>query len=150
METRDVVVHNGRTSVSQMDRFLDTPLELIERQLAGNLMAPLALNQALLPAMLAQGGGTIVNITSASAYSDPMSPAGQGGWGMGYGVSKGASQRVAAFLHVELGSQGIRAYNVSRASCEGSHRRRIRSSAAPTPARRGRGGPVVEWLATSP
>ena len=109
----DVIVHNGRyIGPGHMDRFLDTPLELIERQLAANLMAPLALNQALLPAMLARGGGTIVNITSASAYADPTSPAGQGGWGMGYGVSKGAFQRVAGFLHVELGAQGIRAYNV--------------------------------------
>jgi NAD(P)-dependent dehydrogenase (short-subunit alcohol dehydrogenase family) len=62
--------------------------------------------------MIAKGGGTIVNITSGSAYADPTQPAGKGGWGMGYGISKGAMQRIAGFLNAELGEQGIRAYNV--------------------------------------
>jgi NAD(P)-dependent dehydrogenase (short-subunit alcohol dehydrogenase family) len=53
-----------------------------------------------------------VNITSASGYGDPTKPAGEGGWGMGYGISKGAFQRIAGFLAVELGDQGIRCYNV--------------------------------------
>jgi NAD(P)-dependent dehydrogenase (short-subunit alcohol dehydrogenase family) len=109
----DVVVHNGRyIGPGHMDRFLDTPLELIEKQIEANLMAPLLLNQLLLPAMIARGGGSVVDITSASAYADPTQPAGKGGWGLGYGASKGAFQRVAAFLHVELFEQGVRAYNV--------------------------------------
>ena len=41
----DVVVHNGRyIGPGHMDRFLDTPLELISHQLEANLMAPLVLN----------------------------------------------------------------------------------------------------------
>ena len=110
----DVVVHNGRyVGPGHMDRFLDTPLDLIEKQIEGNVLAPLALNKALLPAMIEQGGGSIINMVSASGYSDPIQPAGKGGWGMGYGVSKGALQRVAGFLHVELRDHGIHAYNVS-------------------------------------
>ena len=62
--------------------------------------------------MIDHGGGIIVNITSASGYGDPTKPAGEGGWGMGYGISKGAFQRIAGFLAVELGDQGIRCYNV--------------------------------------
>ena len=109
----DVVVHNARyIGPGHMDRFLDTPIELLEKQLDGNVLAALVLNQLLLPSMIEHGGGTVVNITSASGYADPTKPAGDGGWGMGYGISKGAFQRIAGFLAVELGDQGIRCFNV--------------------------------------
>ena len=109
----DIVVHNGRyIGPGHMDRFLDTPIELLEKQVWGNVFAPLTLNKLLLPAMIQRGGGTIVNITSASGYADATVPAGEGGWGMGYGISKGAFHRVAGFLAVELGDQGIVCVNV--------------------------------------
>jgi NAD(P)-dependent dehydrogenase (short-subunit alcohol dehydrogenase family) len=109
----DMIVHNGRyIGPGHMDRFLDTPIELLEKQIWGNVLAPLTLNRLLLPAMIQRGGGTIVNITSASGYADATQPAGEGGWGMGYGISKGAFHRVAGFLAVELGDQGIVAVNV--------------------------------------
>jgi NAD(P)-dependent dehydrogenase (short-subunit alcohol dehydrogenase family) len=109
----DVVVHNGRyIGPGHMDRFLDTPIELIRRQMEGNFFAPLIINQLVLPSMLARGGGTIVDISSAAGYGDPMAPAGEGGWGLGYGTSKGAFHRVAGVLAVELGDQGIRCFNV--------------------------------------
>jgi NAD(P)-dependent dehydrogenase (short-subunit alcohol dehydrogenase family) len=148
----DVVVHNGRyVGPGHMDRFLDTPIELIEKQLEGNLLAPLVLNQVLLPAMVARGGGAVIDITSASAYADPSQPAGKGGWGLGYAVSKGAFQRVAAILHVELGERGIRAYNVQPGFVATE---RIAadmgdfgfSGGAPADVV----GAVVAWLATSP
>jgi NAD(P)-dependent dehydrogenase (short-subunit alcohol dehydrogenase family) len=109
----DLVVHNGRyIGPGHMDRFLDTPIELLERQLQANVVAPLVINRLVLPSMIEHGGGIVVNITSASGYGDPTKPAGDGGWGMGYGISKGAFQRIAGFLAVELGGQGIRCYNV--------------------------------------
>jgi NAD(P)-dependent dehydrogenase (short-subunit alcohol dehydrogenase family) len=109
----DVVVHNGRyIGPGHMDRFLDTPIELLERQVEANVFAPLVINKLVLPSMIGRGGGTIVNITSASGYADPTRAAGEGGWGMGYGISKGAFHRVAGFLDVELGDKGIRCYNV--------------------------------------
>jgi NAD(P)-dependent dehydrogenase (short-subunit alcohol dehydrogenase family) len=112
-ERIDVVVHNGRyIGPGHMDRFLDTPIELLERQLEANVVAPLVLNRMILPSMIEHGGGIVVNITSASGYGDPTKPAGDGGWGMGYGISKGAFQRIAGFLAIELGDQGIRCYNV--------------------------------------
>lgn len=112
-ERIDLVVHNGRyIGPGHMDRFLDTPIELLERQLEANVMAPLVLNRLILPSMIEHGGGTVIDITSASGYGDPTKPAGDGGWGMGYGISKGAFQRIAGFLAVELGDQGIRCFNV--------------------------------------
>jgi NAD(P)-dependent dehydrogenase (short-subunit alcohol dehydrogenase family) len=112
-ERIDLVVHNGRyIGPGHMDRFLDTPIELLARQLEANVMAPLVLNRLILPSMIEHGGGTVIDITSASGYGDPTKPAGDGGWGMGYGISKGAFQRIAGFLAVELGDQGIRCFNV--------------------------------------
>ena len=110
----DVVVHNGRyIGPGHMDRFMDAPVELIDKQIQANVIAPLILNKLFLPGMIARGSGTIVNIGSAAGYADPTKPAGEGGWGMGYGVSKGAFQRIAGFLAVELGPQGVRCFNVS-------------------------------------
>ena len=43
---------------------------------------------------------------------DPPAPAGEGGWGLGYGASKAAFLRVAGQLHVEFASQGLVAFNV--------------------------------------
>jgi NAD(P)-dependent dehydrogenase (short-subunit alcohol dehydrogenase family) len=109
----DVVVHNGRyIGPGHMDGFMDQPVELIEKQIQANLIAPLILDKLFLPGMIERGSGTIVNITSAAAYGDPTKPAGKGGWGMGYGVSKGAFHRVAGFLSVELEPYGVRCFNV--------------------------------------
>ena len=109
----DVLVHNGRyVGPGHMDRFLDTPIELLEAPLRANVLGPLALTQVLLPGMIERGAGTIVDITSAAAYADPTKPAGDGGWGMSYGVSKAAFHRVAGFLNAEYGDQGVRCFNV--------------------------------------
>jgi len=109
----DVVVHNGRyIGPGHMDRLLDTPIELIEKQLFANAVAQLILDQYFLPPMLANGRGTIINITSAAGYGDPTAPAGEGGWGLGYPMSKAAAHRIAGVLAVEHGHQGLRTYNV--------------------------------------
>ena len=111
--TIDVLVNNGRyIGPGHMDHFLDTPIELLEKQIEANVIAPMVLAQLVLPQMIERGEGVIVDITSAAGYGDPPAPAGDGGWGMGYGVSKGGFHRIAGVLAVELGAQGIRAYNV--------------------------------------
>ena len=109
----DLLVNNGRyIGPGHMDRFEDTPLELLDVHLEANVMSPLALTKRLLPGMLDRGAGTVVNISSGAAYNDPPAPAGEGGWGLGYAISKGALQRIAGILALELGGKGIRAYNV--------------------------------------
>jgi len=109
----DVLVNNGRyIGPGHMDRFAETPLALIDIHLEANVMAPLAMIKRVLPGMLERGAGTIVNITSGAGFRDPPAPAGEGGWGLGYAISKGALHRVAGVLAVELGAKGIRAYNV--------------------------------------
>jgi NAD(P)-dependent dehydrogenase (short-subunit alcohol dehydrogenase family) len=109
----DVLVNNGRyIGPGHMDHFVETPLELLDAHLEANVMAPLALTKAVLPGMLERGAGWIVNITSGAGYADPPAAAGKGGWGLGYGMSKGALHRVAGILALELGDRGIHAYNV--------------------------------------
>ena len=88
--TVDVLVNNARyIGPGHMDLFVDTPIEILEKQIEANITSQLVLIKDLLPGMLAKGRGTIVNIGSAAGYGDPTRPAGAGGWGMGYGVSKG-------------------------------------------------------------
>src|SRR5439155_6632031 len=109
----DVLVNNGRyIGPGHMDLLLDTPVELLDRHLEANVMAPIVLIKQVLPSMLSRGHGTIVNVSSGAGLSDPPAPAGQGGWGLGYGFSKAAAYRIAGLLAVELGDRGIRAYNL--------------------------------------
>ena len=110
----DVLVINGRyVGPGHMDQVLDTPVELLDRHLEANVMAPVILAKLVLPRMVERGDGVIINLASASGAMDPPSAAGNGGWGLGYGMSKGALHRMAGILAVELGDRGIRAYNLS-------------------------------------
>ena len=112
-ERIDVLVNNGRyVGPGHMDQILDTPVELLDRHLEANVMAPIILTKLVLPQMVARGEGFIVNITSSAGNEDPPAPAGNGGWGLGYGMSKGALHRQAGMIAVELSGQGIYAYNL--------------------------------------
>ena len=149
-----VLVNNGRyVGPGHMDRFVDTPLELLDLHLEANVMAPLALAKRVLPGMLERGSGTIVNLTSSAAYEDPPAPAGDGGWGLGYGMSKGALHRIAGILALELGDRGIRAYNVqpgfiaTERIAEDMARFGFDASAGAPPEVV---GAVVAWLVTDP
>src|SRR5438105_13216692 len=128
-------------------------MELLERQLEANVLAPLALAQLVLPAMIERGDGVVIDITSGAAYGNPPGPPGAGGWGMGYGVSKGGFHRIAGSLAVELGDQGIRAYNVQpgfiateRMAMDMAQFGFDASQGAPPDVV----GAVVAWLATAP
>jgi len=109
----DVLVNNARyVGPGHMDRILDTPVDLLDRHLQANAMAPIILIKLVLPSMLERGGGTIINLSSGAGEHDPPAPAGEGGWGLGYGFSKAALNRIAGILALELGDRGIRAYNL--------------------------------------
>jgi NAD(P)-dependent dehydrogenase (short-subunit alcohol dehydrogenase family) len=62
--------------------------------------------------MLDRGAGLVTNVTSGVAWMEPKAPAGEGGWGLGYAISKGALHRAAGVLHVELHERGIDVVNV--------------------------------------
>ncbi|MGH9025215.1 MAG: SDR family NAD(P)-dependent oxidoreductase, partial [Acidimicrobiia bacterium] len=78
----DVLVNNGRyIGPGHMDRFLDTPLDLLAAHLQANVMSPLLLTRLVLPQMIERGRGFVVNISSAVAWMDPPAAPGKGGWG---------------------------------------------------------------------
>ena len=109
----DVLVNNAvHTGPGSMEPFLDLDLDLVEIKLEANVMAQLVLIKPVLPGMLERGEGTIIDMTSAVATSDPAAPTGRGGWGLGYAVTKGAFHRVAGILAIELGPRGIFVVNV--------------------------------------
>jgi NAD(P)-dependent dehydrogenase (short-subunit alcohol dehydrogenase family) len=109
----DVLVNNAvHTGPGSMERFVDLDIDLVVTKLQANGGAQLVLIKSVLPGMLERGEGTIIDITSAVATSDPPAPTGEGGWGLGYAVTKGAFHRVAGILAVELGPAGIFIVNV--------------------------------------
>jgi NAD(P)-dependent dehydrogenase (short-subunit alcohol dehydrogenase family) len=110
----DVLVNNGRyVGPGHMDRLLDTPVELLDHHLEANVMAPVILTRLVLPGMVERGAGVVINLASSSGRMDPPAPAGEGGWGLGYGMSKGALHRLAGIVAVELGPRGVLAFNLS-------------------------------------
>jgi NAD(P)-dependent dehydrogenase (short-subunit alcohol dehydrogenase family) len=150
----DLVVHNARfIGAGHMDLITETPVEVLEKHVQGNALAPLVLNRVFLPAMLKQGGGTIVYITSGAAYTAPPAKAGKGGYGLSYAMSKAAGHTIAPLLAVEYGDQGIRAFNVQPGPIRTE---RILQDMAEFGFGADFGEPaevigeVVHWLATSP
>jgi NAD(P)-dependent dehydrogenase (short-subunit alcohol dehydrogenase family) len=104
----DVLVNNGRyVGPGHMDPFEDTPLELIEQMFLCNVFAPLALIKLCLPAWKRQGGGIVVNVTSSAGQTETPNPVGQGGWGLGYSVTKAAFSRMVPGLAKELRDYGV-------------------------------------------
>lgn len=85
----------------------------LARTLQGNVIAPFHLTRRLLPAMLAGGGGQVINVCSGAGQYDPPLTAEQGGWGFAYGASKAALARLAGLLNCEHGHQGLRAFSVN-------------------------------------
>lgn len=107
----DLLVNNAIHHLPHA-RLLDLDPAVLSASLAANHVHQLALVQALLPAMVATGGGTIVNMCSGSATSNPPAPPGEGGWGLAYSSSKAAFGRIAGAVNVEYGDRGVRCFNV--------------------------------------
>lgn len=109
----DLIVHNARfIGPGHMDALLDTPVDVLEKHVQGNALAPLVLSHYFLPPMLEKGGGTIIYITSTAGFAAPLGKPGQGGWGLSYSMSKAAGHSIARHLAVEYGDRGIRAFNL--------------------------------------
>src|SRR5439155_25809769 len=99
----DALVNNAiYQGPGRMDRVLELDLEAATKLVVGNYVNQLHLIQLVVPSMLERGGGRVVNMASATASMDPPAPAGDGGWGLGYGASKAAFLRVVVQLHVEF------------------------------------------------
>jgi len=91
---------------------LETPVDLFARHLEGDVLAPFVLLQRFLPAMIEQGGGTVVNMSSYVARNEPPGTMDENGWSLGYAAAKAAIGRFSGVINAELGNQGIVAYTV--------------------------------------
>ena len=150
----DVLVNDAvDTGPGSMVPFTELTVDQLERKLRANVVAQAVLVQAVLPAMRAGGGGVIVDVSSHVATADPPAPVGRGGWGLAYAASKAAFHRFAPILAVELGDEGIRAYNIDPGYVETE--RQLSNAAALGLEGRYRGAPpsvpaaVIAWLATT-
>jgi NAD(P)-dependent dehydrogenase (short-subunit alcohol dehydrogenase family) len=151
----DVLVNNGiYQGTGTMVPFLDVDFSDLRKIFEGNVFGQLVLVREVLPQMVERGGGTIINMISATAYRDPPGKIGQGGWGMVYAMSKAAFARVAPLLEVEHGDQGIRAFSVDpgyvvteTAEARGTGGEFSQHFAVATPPVI---GVAIAWLATSP
>lgn len=109
----DVLVNNAVYGGRGRGRpFVDVEPTEVERELFANLTAQLLISHRALRAMVERGRGTVVNITSGAATTNPPGPTGAGGWALTYGCAKGGLHRMAGVLAAELGDRGIRCYNV--------------------------------------
>jgi NAD(P)-dependent dehydrogenase (short-subunit alcohol dehydrogenase family) len=104
----DVLVNNGRyIGPGHMDAFEDTPVDLIEQMMLCNVIAPLHLIKLCLPIMRRQGAGIVINITSTAGDRETPAPIGEGGWGLGYSITKAAFNRMVPGLAKELRKHNI-------------------------------------------
>ena len=92
--------------------FMDTPLDEFAISFEADVIAAALLCQQAIPSMLANGAGTIVNMSSSSVVLEPPGTVHENGWSLAYAGAKAALDRFASILNVELGDQGIRAFNV--------------------------------------
>ncbi|WP_067450305.1 SDR family NAD(P)-dependent oxidoreductase [Actinomadura macra] len=90
----DLLVNNaGTLGTTPLPRLADQPVQDLAETFAVNVLAPLALIQAVLPS-LRERGGAILNITSDAAVEDYET------WG-GYGTSKAALEQLSHVLAAE-------------------------------------------------
>ena len=110
----DLLINNAVYQDREINAMLlDLDDAALERTLLGNVVAPFHLARRLLPTLLAQGGGQIINVCSGAGQNDPPVAANQGGWGFAYGASKAGLARLAGCINREHGQQGVRAFSVN-------------------------------------
>jgi NAD(P)-dependent dehydrogenase (short-subunit alcohol dehydrogenase family) len=108
----EILVNNAAAAIYQP--LADFPLKRRRLIFEVNVHAPLDLAQAALPAMIEQGEGWIVNVSSATAHLwEPPFKLGSLGSTTGvYGASKAALNRLTNALAAELAGTGIRVNTV--------------------------------------
>jgi NAD(P)-dependent dehydrogenase (short-subunit alcohol dehydrogenase family) len=95
----DILVNNG--GIYEFTSTLDTSVSSIDRHFAINARAPFQLVAALVPHMIEQNNGAIVNISSGAATTSSSA-------GAIYGASKGALDVFTHYWATEFGAHGIR------------------------------------------
>ncbi len=95
----DILVNNAGVTV--VGTLLDTSLAELDEVMAVNFRAPFALIRAVLPSMIARGGGAVVNIASDQALIAKRFSA-------AYGASKAALAQLTRSAALDWADKGIR------------------------------------------
>ncbi|SDT27831.1 SDR family oxidoreductase [Jiangella sp. DSM 45060] len=102
----DLLVNNAGVIEGVEQPFLDTEVEETWRVVEVNVRGPLLVTHAVLPVMLAGGGGRVVNLNSGLGYRSAEIYT-------GYAVSKGALARFTGLLDLQYRSRGVRAFDLA-------------------------------------
>jgi NADP-dependent 3-hydroxy acid dehydrogenase YdfG len=107
----DVLVNNaGHSSKRRNVRWVEQ--EEWDSVLAVNLTGVYALTQAVLPSMIARGGGTIVTVSSLAALKPGLIG------GAPYGAAKAGVRNLMGHVHTVLREKGIRATTIMPAEVD--------------------------------
>lgn len=102
----DLLVQNAGVIERAEVPFADDDVEDVWRVIETNVRGPLLLAHALVPAMLAAGGGRIVHLNSGSGYRGGTSYT-------GYFISKGALARLTTQLDAQYRDRGLLVFDLS-------------------------------------
>ena len=133
-----VLVNNA--AITADDLLLRTSLESWERVLRTNLTGPFVLCRSVVPHMLDEGRGAIVNISSSSAERP-------GPGQSAYAASKGGLESLTRALSSELGHKGIRVNAVAPGMIETEMSSHLREKLGAENARWGRPEEVAALVA---
>jgi NAD(P)-dependent dehydrogenase (short-subunit alcohol dehydrogenase family) len=98
----DAVINNA--AIGPLGTVLDTDEALFDRIIAVNLKGPYLTSRAAIPHMIAQGGGSIVNISSGAGWGKPNMAV--------YSASKGGVVALSAAMAYDFFHQRIRVNTV--------------------------------------
>src|SRR3569832_279237 len=102
----DLLINNASyLGATPLRTLLDTECEEFQQVLETNLLGPFRLTKAILPTMLLQGGGVVINISSDAAESAYP------GWGA-YGSSKAALAHLSQNWDEELKTHRVRYFAI--------------------------------------
>ncbi len=112
--TIDVLINNAMYEQGRYTNawIRDTPMAEWAAKLQANFLAPLALIQAFLPAMIDARRGCIINLSTRHNYTKQAGPPGAGGAGVSYNCSKAALGKLADGLAAEHGPDGVLAFDL--------------------------------------
>ncbi len=102
----DLLVHNAGVVEHAEVPFAQDDVEDTWRVIEVNVRGPLLLTHALLPGMLAAGGGRIVHLNSGAGHKASRTMT-------GYGISKGALARMTTLLDAQYRERGILVFDLA-------------------------------------
>jgi NAD(P)-dependent dehydrogenase (short-subunit alcohol dehydrogenase family) len=101
----DILINNAAV-IAPIGRITDLTVEAFSASIETNLTAQFDAIRLCLPAMLARGRGTIVNVSSGAAHRP------QEGWSA-YCAGKAGMAMLTKSVHLEYGNQGIRCFGIA-------------------------------------